>query len=102
MLAAYHWVPYDFTVDNAAIRRKLAELSLLPFAGYREGSYINAFNDLLTLAAPLGVAAAYVARSRELTTTLVTVISMLTAGCIFTAIEARPGVLSTEPRTGSH
>ena len=46
VVVAYHWAPYDFTVDNAAIRRKLAELSLLPFAGYREGSYINAFNDL--------------------------------------------------------
>lgn len=90
VLAAYHWVPYDFVVDNAAIRRKLEELSLLPFSGYRKGSYINAFNDLLTklaLAAPLGAAAAYVARSRAPTTTLVTVVSMLTAGCIFTAIE---------------
>ena len=90
VLAAYHWLPYDFTVDNAAIRRKLAAFSLLPFAGYSQGSYVNALNDLLTklaLAAPLGTAAAYVARSRELTTTLVTVTSMLTAGCIFTAIE---------------
>jgi VanZ family protein len=62
VLCAYHWVPYDFAVDTDAIRQKLGRLSLLPFAGYRSGSYLNALNNLLTktaLALPLGVAAAY-------------------------------------------
>lgn len=63
VLCAYHWVPYDFTVDTEAIRQKLGRMSLLPFAGYRSGSYLNALNNLLTkvgLALPLGVAASYV------------------------------------------
>jgi glycopeptide antibiotics resistance protein len=65
VLCGYHWLPYDFVVDNADIRRKLARVSLLPFAGYGASSYLNALNDLLvkvSLAVPLGVAAAFVYR----------------------------------------
>ena len=59
VLAAYHWLPYDFVVDSEEIRRKLTRMSLLPFTGYR-GSDLNAFNDVLVkvgLAIPLGLAA---------------------------------------------
>lgn len=62
VLCAYHWAPYDFALDNDQIRRKLARMSLVPFAGYRSGSDLNAFSNLLTklaLSAPLGVAAAF-------------------------------------------
>jgi VanZ family protein len=44
------------------IRRKLARMSLLPFAGYRSGTYLNALNNLLTkvaLALPLGFGAPF-------------------------------------------
>ena len=65
VLCGYHWLPYDFVVASTDIRRKLARVSLLPFAGYGAGSYLNAFNDLLvkaSLAIPLGVTAAFVDR----------------------------------------
>ena len=57
MLGAYHWQPFDFTVDEGLIRRKLAGVSLVPLAGYGSGSDLNAFNTLLAkigLAVPFG------------------------------------------------
>ncbi len=65
VLAAYHWMPYDFTFRPAALHRKLAGLSLLPFNGYNAGSDLNALNELLTklgLGAPLGMIAAFAGR----------------------------------------
>jgi VanZ family protein len=62
----YHWQPYDFTVDAESVKRKLAAMSLLPFANYIRGPSLNALNDLLTkvaIAAPLGVAAAFTLRA---------------------------------------
>jgi hypothetical protein len=47
------------------IRHKLARVSLLPFAGYGAGSYLNAMNNVLvkvSLAVPLGVTGAFVYR----------------------------------------
>jgi VanZ family protein len=41
---------------------KLASISLLPFAGYGAGSYLNSLSDLLTklgVSLPLGVSAAF-------------------------------------------
>src|SRR5918993_1966260 len=48
VLMAYHWSPYDFAVDYEGIRQKVDQMSLLPFAGYLRGSYLNALNNLLT------------------------------------------------------
>ena len=62
VLAAYHWLPYDFVLDTQSVRGKLARMSLLPFTGY-SGSDLNAFNDVLlklALATPCGVLAALV------------------------------------------
>lgn len=62
VICAYHWQPYDFAVDSELIRRKLARMSLVPFAGYLGGSPLNALNNLLTklaLAVPLGVLASF-------------------------------------------
>ena len=95
VLCAYHWVPYDFTVDTEAIRRKLGRMSLVPFAGYLSGSYLNALNNLLTktgLALPLGVAASYVVRPGALSRRLllggwalfgIAVFGMIEAGQFF-------------------
>jgi VanZ family protein len=90
VLCAYHWLPYDFAADPEGIKRKLGRISLLPFGGYQSGSYLNAFNNLLTklaLAAPLGVGAAFVARDHPAANRLVVVASLLIAACIFGAIE---------------
>ncbi len=60
LLFAFHWAPYDFTLDTEAIRQKLADVSLVPFAGYRNGSYLNALSTLLSklaLSIPLGAGA---------------------------------------------
>jgi VanZ family protein len=57
MLCAYHWQPFDFLLDERLIRQKLARVSLVPLAGYRSGSDLNAFNNLLAklgMAIPLG------------------------------------------------
>jgi glycopeptide antibiotics resistance protein len=57
MLGAYHWQPFDFGVDESLVRQKLARISLIPLAGYRSGSDLNAFNTLLAkigLAIPFG------------------------------------------------
>lgn len=61
VLCAYHWTPFEFTMRDDEIRRKIARMSLLPFAGYQSGSDLNALSNLLTklaLAAPLGFATA--------------------------------------------
>jgi len=63
VVCAYHWAPYDFSVDTDVIRRKLGRISFLPFAGYRSGSYLGALNNLLTklsLAIPFGLIASFV------------------------------------------
>ena len=62
VIIAYHWMPYDFGIDPVSIKRKLAGVSLVPFARHARGSDLNAFNDLLVklgLAMPLGVIAAF-------------------------------------------
>ena len=90
VLCACHWVPYDFTVDTEAIRRKLGRMSLLPFAGYRSGSYLNALNNLLTkvaLALPLGLAAAYVVRPGAMPRALLTGGGFVFGLAVFGAIE---------------
>jgi VanZ family protein len=90
ILCAYHWLPYDFGVDSTIIRGKLASLSLLPFVGYRGGSDLNAFTDLLTklaLSTPLGVIAAFVIRRGRVATSMLVAGWVLLAACIFGTVE---------------
>ena len=90
VLCAYHWLPYDFGVDGAIIRGKLANLSLLPFAGYRGGSDLNAFTELLTklaLSTPLGVIAAFVIRRGRVAPSMLGAGWVLLATCIFGTVE---------------
>jgi VanZ family protein len=98
VLAAYHWLPYDFAVDYEGIRLKVTGISILPFAGYLRGSYLNALNDLLTklaLAVPLGFAASFVARDRRLAFLSVTVAWLIAALCLFGILEAGQFFLPT-------
>ena len=90
VLAAYHWQPYDFTVDKEAIRAKVAQISILPFAGYLRGSYLNAFNDLLTklaLAVPFGVVASFVGGRNRVAFLSTTVLWLIVAMCVFGLLE---------------
>jgi glycopeptide antibiotics resistance protein len=89
VIAAYHWMPYDFVLDTQAIKRKLGRISLVPFAGYAVGSDLNAFNDLLLklgLAAPLGVIASYALR-RKLPARFVIAGWLTAAAVLFGTIE---------------
>lgn len=90
VIAAYHWQPYDFAVDADLIRRKLARMSLIPFAGYQAGSAINALNDLLTklaLSMPLGVLASF-AFAGGPPRRLAVAAWLLAAGVLFAVVEA--------------
>jgi len=89
LLAGYHWMPYNFGIDVPSIQRKLATMSIVPFAGYAKGSDLNAFNDLLVklgLSAPFGVIAAYVSRGAQDRTLLLVAWSAV-AALLFGAIE---------------
>ena len=89
VLMAYHWNPYDFAVDYEGIRHKIERMSILPFAGYLRGSYLNALNNLLTkmaLAVPLGLACSVVSRGRDLRFWEVAA-WLIGAACVFTVIE---------------
>jgi VanZ family protein len=91
ILFAYHWRPFDFTVDPETIRQKLGTLSLLPFAGYRSGSYLNSLDNFmvkLALAVPLGIGyLAAVGRCRVSLST-VSAAGIMCAAAIFSVIEA--------------
>jgi len=98
VLCAYHWRPYDFGVDTEDIRRKLGQVSLLPFAGYRSGSYLNALNNLLTkvsLALPLGVLAAFVLKPTSRIHRVVTAGWLVFGVAVFAAIECGQFFLPT-------
>jgi VanZ family protein len=88
VLAAYHWLPFNFVLDEAAVRAKLAAISFVPLAAYGAGSYLNALNDVLTkiaLSIPLGIGAAFVFRVPTLVP--VSLICLLGAGVLFAVIE---------------
>jgi VanZ family protein len=90
VLGAYHWLPYDFAFDKDAIEDKLGRMSLLPFAGYRGGSYLNALNNLLTklaLSAPIGLAASFVLPSSQARRPIVVVGWFIVGAAIFAGIE---------------
>jgi hypothetical protein len=90
MVAGYHWQPFDFAVDEDLVRRKLSRLSLVPFAGYRSGSDLAAFNNLLAkvgTALPLGVIAAF-ALPRGMNARLVALVWVVLSAVVFGAVEA--------------
>ena len=90
VLCAYHWMPYDFGVDTDDVRRKLSRISLLPFAGYRSGSYLSALSNLLTklaLSAPLGLALTFAFGARARRSAAGLVISLGLAAVVVGAIE---------------
>ena len=91
VLAAYHWQSYDFTVDNDAIRTKVAQMPILPFAGYLRGSYLNALNDLLAklaLAVPFGVLASFAGRRDRVASLSTTLTWIVVAAGVFGCLEA--------------
>jgi VanZ family protein len=90
VLGAYHWMPYNFAVDPALIRRKVEMMSLIPFVNYRFGSDLNALSDVLvkiSLAAPLGVIAAFVV-PRGANPTTVLAGWVIVSALVFGGIEA--------------
>lgn len=90
ILTAYHWQPFDFAWDNDSIKRKLADVSLIPFAGYQSGSDLNAFNNLLTklgLAIPVGLIACVAVRRAGVAAGGATAIVLVTAVLIFGTLE---------------
>ena len=98
VLCAYHWLPFDFIVDVEAIKRKVASISLLPFVGYRSGSDLQALSTLVTklaVAAPLGIAFAFVSRGMLLSRRIALAGWMLVAAAVFGAIEAGQMFLPT-------
>jgi VanZ family protein len=92
VLAAYHWMPYDFGADPDIVRRKLARVSLVPFAGYRSGPDLNALNQLLlktSLSLPLGLLAGFVRNGPEgHAPRLITAAWLVFAALVLGAIEA--------------
>ena len=90
MLAAYHWQPFDFVADGDMIRGKLARVSLIPLAGYRSGSDLNAFNTLLAklgMAVPLGVAGSLALHGLRKRAVIFTLMWVMLAAVVFSAME---------------
>lgn len=90
MLAAYHWQPFDFVADGPMIREKLAGVSLIPLAGYRSGSDLNAFNTLLAklgMAVPFGVAASTALHGLRRRPAIFTLTWMMLAAIVFSVME---------------
>jgi VanZ family protein len=91
VLCGYHWMPFDFTSDSADIRRRLAQMSLVPFAGHHSGSDIRALNDVLVklaLSAPLGVITTFVVRHREGVSAAAMMAGLALAAAVFSVVEA--------------
>jgi VanZ family protein len=83
LLFAYHWQPFDFTADTELVRRKLARFSLIPFAAYSMGSYLNALKNVLVdlaLSAPLGVSLALLSHRTSIPRRLVS--AMIAGGTV--------------------
>lgn len=58
VLAAYHWYPFDFVVNRAAIEHAWSQMFAAPFSLYYWGSEFQAFTQIsrkLLLGVPLGV-----------------------------------------------
>ena len=90
VLCAYHWNPFTFALDPEAIADKLSRLSLIPFAGYRTGSYLNTFNNLLTkvsLSLPLGIFAGLALRAFPIGHASRATVSIVVFAVIFGVLE---------------
>jgi glycopeptide antibiotics resistance protein len=98
VLCAYHWLPFDFVFDKELVKAKLQRMSLLPFVGYRSGSELNVFNNVLAkiaLAMPLGLIASFVVRRTVTTRGVLLTAWLLFAAMVFGAIEAGQVLLPT-------
>ena len=89
VLAAYHWRPFDFRLDGAMVRARLAALAWTPFAGYRTGNDLGALTQLVvkaSLGVPLGalcgLAAGWAGRCRKWAT------GVLLSAVALTTVEA--------------
>ena len=90
MLIGYHWQPFDFAIDEAMVRQKITQISLVPFSGYLAGSDLGAFNTLVAkvaVALPLGLIAAFVL-PHGMGIRLATALWIMLAGAVFGAVEA--------------
>jgi VanZ family protein len=91
VICGYHWQPFDFSLDPLLVRDKLANISLVPFAGYRAGSDPNALNSLLSktaVAAPLGTLASFAARGLAVPGRVLLAMWLAAATAFFGAVEA--------------
>lgn len=90
LICAYHWLPYDFTLDPDLVRRRLSGMSLVPFVGYWSGSELNVFKNVLVklgLSVPFGILASFVVRGRSIDTRILTAGWLSAAAALFSAIE---------------
>lgn len=90
LLCAYHWLPYDFTLDPDLVRRRLSRMSLVPFVGYWSGSELNVFKNVLVklgLAVPFGILASFVVRGRSIDTRVLAAGWLAAAAALFSVIE---------------
>jgi glycopeptide antibiotics resistance protein len=97
-ICSYHWYPYDFDLNGEEVRRKLGRISLLPFAGYAEGSYINSLNNTLVksaLAAPLGLLASFVHPINSRPSVIGTAAALVFAAGVLGAVETGQLLLHT-------
>ena len=96
-LAAYHWMPFDFTLDSERVKTGLRHLFSAPMSGYYFGTELNAVTQIARkalLALPLGALLALAsppaadASRRALQTALliatgVAILGVLEAGQVF-------------------
>lgn len=90
-MAAYHWMPFNFTADSVAVREKLGGLSLIPFAGYHRGPDLNSLDQLLIklgLSLPVGVLSGFLAPAGRLGRRLWMAGWLVFVGVLFTVVEA--------------
>lgn len=90
LLCAYHWLPYDFTLDSDLVRRRLSRMSLVPFVGYWSGSELNVFKNVLVklgLSVPFGILASFVVRGRLIDTRVLVAGWLAGAAALFSVIE---------------
>lgn len=91
VLAAYHWQPYEFSLDPESIKEQLDGISLVPFAGYWSGSELTTFKNVLikfVLALPFGIVGSGVLSDRVARRPVLTAFWIAVAAGVFGAIEA--------------
>ena len=98
VLCTYHWLPFDFSFDKELVKDKLQRMSLLPFVGYRSGSELNVFNNVLAkiaLAMPLGLIASFAIRKSVASRGVLLTAWLFFAVLVFGAIETGQVLLPT-------